>query len=598
MHKLLQLQLEKSGLSKKQISKMGNLFELIVQAYMGYDKDLSMLDNILDQSSQEFVEVNEVLEEDVAEITSEFTRTQEQLERVVDNVPGVIFETDEEGNFKFLNPSWEKLSGYKVEETLGQHYSKFLQGFNDEAYKEIEKIGCDVSKNFKSIVSILTENGARKWIEINYKTLPNLNKDKPGVIGSLVDVTKLKETELELKQAQEAMKKALLAKDDFLSTMSHEIRTPLNGVIGISNLLLMDEHMDSQKEYLKGLKYSSQHLLALINDILDFNKMEGGKLELEEKDFDFKTLMQSIKRNFKFQANERGVSFKVELDSDIPRVLVGDSNRLSQVLNNLLSNAVKFTHEGEIRLIMENIDEDYETVSVLFQVKDTGIGISKDKQEKIFEKFKQADPSISSNYGGTGLGLAICKKLLKIQNSDLKIKSAPNIGSVFYFVLTFKKSNTYKDNPRQAILLQPLPGNLKGIKILVAEDNKLNRTVIRRFLEKWEVDFDIVDNGAKAVDLFNLKEYDLVLMDLHMPKMNGYEATGKIVELSNAKGVKTPIIALTASAKLDVQFKVESVGMTGFVTKPFDPVKLYNTILEQLRISGRFDKLPAKMEEE
>ena len=583
MHKLLKLQLEKSGLSEEQIGKMRDLIELVIQAYKGYDKDLSLLDNVLDQSTEELVEVNLDLEDDVLELTDEFVKTEEQLERVVNNVPGVIFETDGTGNFKFLNPSWELLSGYTVEETLGKHYSEFLKGFNDVAYEEIEKIGCDVSRDFKSVVSIMTKEGDQKWVEISYKTIADLGQDLPGVIGSLVDVTKLKETELELIKAQKAMRKAIAAKEDFLSTMSHEIRTPLNGVIGISNVLVMDNHLDSQKENLKVLKYSSEHLLALINDILDYNKMEGGQIEIENVEFNFKTLIKSIKRNFKFQAGEKGVDFTVEVDYKIPKVLKGDSTRLSQVLNNLLSNAIKFTHEGEINLTIEKVSEKDETVSLLFQVQDTGIGISIDKLDRIFEKFKQADSSISSMYGGSGLGLAICKKLLLLQNSDLKVKSVPNIGSKFYFVLTFEKTAPDSDNSSASTRFQPKPELFKGIKVLVAEDNSINQIVIGKFLDKWEIDYDVVDNGRKAVESYKENHYDLILMDLQMPKMNGYEASKEILNIADVRSEKIPIVALTASAQLDVKFKAETIGMTGFVTKPFKSADLYNTILDQLR---------------
>ena len=583
MHKLLKLQLEKSGLSEEQIGKMRDLIELVIQAYKGYDKDLSLLDNVLDQSTEELVEVNLVLEDDVLELTDENVKTEEQLERVVNNVPGVIFETDGTGKFKFLNPSWELLSGYTVEETLGKHYSDFLKGFNDMAYEEIEKIGCDVSRDFKSVVSIMTKEGDQKWVEISYKTIADLGQDLPGVIGSLVDVTKLKETELELINAQKAMRKAIAAKEDFLSTMSHEIRTPLNGVIGISNVLVMDNHLDAQKENLKVLKYSSEHLLALINDILDYNKMEGGQIEIENTEFNFKTLIKSIKRNFKFQAGEKGVDFTVEVDYKIPKVLKGDSTRLSQVLNNLLSNAIKFTHEGEINLIIEKVSEKDKSVSLLFQVQDTGIGISLDKLDRIFEKFKQADSSISSMYGGSGLGLAICKKLLLLQNSDLKVKSVPNIGSKFYFVLTFEKTAPDSDNSSASTRFQPKPELFKGIKVLVAEDNHINQIVIGKFLDKWEIDYDVVNNGRKAVESYKENHYDLILMDLQMPKMNGYEASKEILNIADVRSKKIPIVALTASAQLDVKFKAETIGMTGFVTKPFKSADLYNTILDQLR---------------
>ena len=591
MHKLLKLQLEKSGLSKAQMADMQDLIELIMQAYNGYDNDLSLLDNVLDQSTGELVEVNQDLEENVEGLTDEFEKTEEQLERVVNHVPGVIFETDGVGNFKFLNPSWELLSGYTVEETLGKHYSEFLKGFNSVSEVEIAKIGCDVSKDFKSVVSITTKDGIKKWIEINYKTIENLNEDLPGVIGSLVDVTKLKETELELIKTQKAMRKAIAAKEDFLSTMSHEIRTPLNGVIGISNVLVMDDHLESQKENLKVLKYSSEHLLALINDILDYNKMEGGNIEFENTDFNFKALVKSIKKTFKFQAGEKGVDFTVDIDYKIPKYLKGDKTRLSQVLNNLLSNAIKFTHEGEINLVVENVSENDKAVTLLFEVQDTGIGISLDKLDRIFEKFKQADSSISSMYGGTGLGLAICKKLLLMQNSDLKVKSVPDIGSKFYFVLTFDKSVQNVDGSFQALPMQVVSEDIKGIRVLVAEDNRINQIVISKYLEKWDIIYDVVDNGKEAVDKYNKYHYDLILMDLQMPKMNGYEASKKILKIAEVKGQKISIVALTASAQLDVKFKAEKTGMTGFVTKPFKSADLYNTIVDQLKGVKQFSHL-------
>ena len=583
MHKLLKLQLEKSGLSDDQVSKMHDLIELVVQAYKGYDKDLSLLDNVLDQSTEELVEVNQELEEDVSELTDVFTKTEEQLERVVNHVPGVIFETDGEGKFIFLNPSWEMLSGYTIEETLGKHYSEFLKGFNDGAHQEIEKIGCDVSKEFKSVVSILTKDGTQKWIEINYKTIADLGQDELGVIGSLVDVTKLKETEIELIKTQKAMRKAIAAKEDFLSTMSHEIRTPLNGVIGISNVLLMDNHLESQKENFQALKYSSEHLLALINDILDFNKIEGGQIELEQTEFNFKNLIKSIKRNFKYQAGEKGVNFNVDIDSRVPKMLKGDRTRLSQVLNNLLSNAIKFTHEGEINLTVENVAETDESVSLLFEVQDTGIGISLDKLDRIFEKFKQADSSISSMYGGTGLGLAICKQILLMQNSDLKVKSVPDIGSKFYFVLSFEKTEKQLIITPGTNILRPNSVTLDGIKVLVAEDNRINQLVISKYLAKWDIEYDIVDNGRRAVEFFKQNDYDVILMDLQMPKMNGYEASKEILRYAEYVGKRTSIIALTASAQRDVRFKAETIGMTGFVTKPFKSDELYNAIVDQLK---------------
>ncbi len=582
MHRLLKRQLRKTNLSPELEAQFSELFDRISRAYETFDKDLVRLENILEKSSRELFVANQKLKEDVEIKSEEIFKTKSQLERVLANVKGVIFETDHKGEFIFLNPAWESLTGYKIEECIGHHYSDFLVHFEAEAKTIMEAISCANEEVFYQVLPAVHKNGQTKWVEITFKSILNEEGSFQGAIGSIIDVSNLKETEIKLQRSQDLAKKASQAKEDFLSTMSHEIRTPLNGVIGITNILLMEEHLESQQEHLQGLKFSSEHLLALINDILDYNKIEAGKIDLEEKDFDFNGLLAALKRNFDFQAAEKGIKFKIKRDEEIPSVLVGDSTRLSQILNNLLSNAIKFTSEGQVVLDIEEVHNTHDTIDIHFQIKDTGIGIPEEKIPHIFEKFKQADSNTTRKYGGSGLGLSICKSLLELMKSNLNVTSVVNEGSNFNFKVQFKKSDKAVTKIGQSRILHVGDANLSGTNILVAEDNKLNQHVVKRFLAKWGADFDIVENGQEAVDKFAEKHYDIILMDLQMPIMNGYDASRLIKEKSDAEGRKIPIIALTASAHIDVKFKTRAIGMTGFLPKPFNPVQLYETIKEQI----------------
>lgn len=585
MHRLLKRQLRKANFNEAEMENFSELFDKISSAYNDFDQDMVRLENILEKSSRELFVANQKLKEDVENKSEEIFKTKSQLEHVLKNVEGVIFETDSQGKFLFLNKAWETVTGFAIEEALGRHYSEFLSQLGNDDKEELDKIACSDSETYSNVLEAKTKDGVSKWIEIAFKSIQGEDEKTTGVIGSIIDVTTLKKTEIELKKSQQLYKKASLAKEDFLSTMSHEIRTPLNGVIGITNILLMDEYLDAQYENLQGLKYSSEHLLALINDILDYSKIEAGRIDLENKDFDFNSLITSIKRNFEFQAAEKGIKFKVKRDDEIPNYLIGDSTRLSQVINNLLSNAIKFTSEGQVVLDIEEVEQDDKNISIHFQVKDTGIGIPTDKLPHIFEKFKQAESSITRKFGGSGLGLSICNSLIDLMGGKLEVDSIEDKGSNFKFTLKFDRSEKFDSKAPSGYLSNPMKeADLSGIHILIAEDNKLNQHVVKRFLSKWNATYDIADNGEIAVEQFLKGEYDIILMDLQMPVMNGYDASRIIKEKAESRGKPIPIIALTASAHIDVKFKTRAIGMTGFLTKPFNPIQLYETIKEQMEM--------------
>lgn len=367
------------------------------------------------------------------------------------------------------------------------------------------------------------------------------------------------------------------AKSDFLSTISHEIRTPLNAVVGISHLLLMENPRKDQAENLTSLKFSAEHLTTLINDILDYNKLESGNVRFEEMDVQLSELGQRIHHSYQPNALEKGLVINFECDERLSNSHILDATRMSQILNNLIDNAIKFTHKGEVKLTFELVEENKNSQTILFKIKDSGIGIPEDKLDKIFERFTQASYSTTREYGGSGLGLSIVKKLLDLQGVEIKIKSTVDQGSEFYFSQTFKigsaKTKTIEGHKSDTDF------DLKGMELLLVEDNNMNVLVAGKFLDNWGVKYGVASNGKEAVGKAKENTYDLILMDLQMPVMDGYEAAEKIRIFDKS----TPIVALTASALLHVQENVHSAGMNDFVTKPFDPKELKRKIYENLK---------------
>ena len=375
-----------------------------------------------------------------------------------------------------------------------------------------------------------------------------------------------------LRKAKDAAETASKAKTDFLSTISHEIRTPLNAVVGISHFLINEEPRDDQKESLESLQFSAEHLTALINDILDYNKLEAGSIEFEFTEVNLQTLSGKIIKAHSALAKEKGISLVLELDENMHPLVIADQTRIYQVLNNLINNALKFTSKGYVKLKTTLLGETETIQTIRTEVLDSGIGIPYNKQKVIFERFTQAGSSTTREYGGTGLGLAIIRKILNMVGSDIYVKSEPSSGTIFWFDLTFKK--VLHEEVNQVDQEEADTNTITGKHILLVEDNQMNIMVAEKFLKKWELDVEIAYNGQEAVDMMQESTYDLVLMDLQMPIMDGYKATRKIRTFDE----QTPIIALTASALLKVRQDVIAAGMNDYITKPFDPNELRRKI--------------------
>jgi PAS domain S-box-containing protein len=380
--------------------------------------------------------------------------------------------------------------------------------------------------------------------------------------------------------ARQKAEEAAQAKQIFMSTMSHEIRTPLNEVIGITNLLLQGNPRDDQMDFIKTLKFSGNHLLTLVNDVLDYNKMESGKIVFEQTQFNLGNFLDEIMRSYSFRSKAKHLNFEIRKDNEIPMEVVGDPIRLNQILSNLLSNALKFTNQGSIIVGVKEIRRAGNKSKIEFSVTDSGIGIPKEKHSQIFESFTQASPDTTRQYGGTGLGLAICKKLIELQGGTITIDSQPGKGSTFKFTITLGISQSGISGTSES------PENysgLEGKKILIAEDNRINFFVANKFLVGWGITVAHAENGQKALEMLEIEDFDLILMDLHMPVMDGIEASRIIRKSDNDRIRTTPIVALTAAIMSENHDKIDGLTINDYVLKPFKPHDLFERILKHVR---------------
>lgn len=430
-------------------------------------------------------------------------------------------------------------------------------------------------------VIIISGAGFLVWLFIRMK-VRNSRKQKK-CLEEMIEL-RTKQYKAELERAERSEK----YKQEFLANMSHEMRTPMNGIVGMTNLLLQTQMNDHQRKYLRIIKESSDNLLKMINDILDLSKIEADKIEFEKINFNLRRVISNVKDILGLKAEEKNLDLKIEIDPQIPNTLIGDPTRLNQILMNLTCNALKFTEEGNVTICVKPKSRIDNNLSLLFTICDTGIGISTDKLDTIFESFTQAGCEISRKYGGTGLGLSICKKLVELQGGKIQVKSEAGKGSEFQFELTYQVSETAKE----CAYVKSENGSenwLDNLNVLLVEDNPFNQAVASDTLQNFneKINVDIASNGKVAIEKIENNEYDVVLMDVQMPVMDGIEATELIRKNVNVNKKNVPIIALTANASSNEAEKCMNAGMNAFVSKPFEPLDLFMKILK-VRKDNRF----------
>ncbi len=436
-----------------------------------------------------------------------------------------------------------------------------------EIYKEKKELENQINRLKKAVLE---------------KSLHNKNLQKE------VSALKVKRKELEVEKSKADLSNQ--NKSSFLANMSHEIRTPMNGVIGMANVLQQTKLTDTQQEYLDIINTSASSLLSLINDILDYSKIEAGELTLENIFFKLDDVLKQVFDIFRFRAGGKGLDLDIQIHPAIPSCLKGDPVRLRQVLINLVANAIKFTESGKVTIRVQIASESETDLILRFQVTDTGIGISEEQKKKLFKSFSQADTSITRKYGGTGLGLTISKELSRLMDGKIGVKSRKGKGSTFWFTARFEKTaneNNTETNSSRTFRFQAIKNNdsrskpKRNLSLLLVEDDIINQKVTRIILENEGYIVDIAENGEKAVRLLKNNQYDLVLMDIEMPGMNGYQATQKIrSQKTDILNPTIPIIAMTAHAMTGDREKCLSAGMDDYVSKPIN-TKILNKKIEQ-----------------
>jgi PAS domain S-box-containing protein len=513
----------------------------------------------------------------------ELTEKEELIDKIALLSPNIIYVIDiEKWANIFHNKQIWNILGYSDQDFSTENGSMFLDiidaedqlAFRKHYYhiRQFVKDGEVVEKEFR----LKHKNGSEVWIitrEVPFKR--NSQGEVQEVLGTAIDITSRKISEKELLRAKKEAEEASRIKSDFLSTMSHEIRTPMNAIVGFTDLLLTSNITGQDLEYLTTIKYSADNLMIILNDILDFSKIEAGKFDLEHIAFNINEKLDFLRKTFEIAAQKKNIALTFELAPDVPDLLIGDPHRLNQILVNLLSNALKFTNEGFVRLSAK-VENDYpDKVDLQIKVADSGIGISEDNLGIIFDSFAQVHQNDAQKFlGGTGLGLTISRKITDLMNGTLSAESELGKGSSFRVFVTFAKNLKSAETARPST---DTGFSLKGYKILAAEDVAANQMLLKHLLKKWGADFVICSNGHEALELIGNQYFDLILMDLQMPVMDGITATKRIRALI-PEYADIPVIAFTADTFAEATAEIIGCNFNDFVTKPFKADELMRKI--------------------
>jgi PAS domain S-box-containing protein len=523
-----------------------------------------------------------------------------RISSIVNTTVDGIITIDEGRIIESFNQAAEKIFGYKAGEVIGRNVSTLMsephRSGHDQYVQAYLKSG--KPKVLGSTLEVLgrRKDGATFPIELSVSET-DLG-DRRIFTGILRDITERKKAEEELQKAKETAESANQAKSDFLAGVSHEIRTPMNAIVGMAELMMETPLDDEQKRYIETLIHAGENLLNIINDILDISKIEAGYLELESTGFDLQELLDKTCAIMAIRAHDKGIKLLCHVLPDVPVHLIGDPVRLRQVIVNLIGNAVKFTDQGEIILEARTVEGNTDTTILRFSIRDTGIGIPEDKVDRIFEKFTQADSSTTRKYGGTGLGLTISKRLVELMGGSIWVTSAVGVGSTFYFTAGFQLQKGKIQPTPATITITPESKTLKPLRILLVDDSEDNRLLILSFLKKTPFAIDIADNGMAAVEKYKASTYDIVLMDIQMPVMDGYTATKEIRQWESMYNRKqTPVIALTAYALKEEIRKSYDAGCNAHLAKPIKKQDLLTTIIQYTGESLENEKADSAMEE-
>jgi PAS domain S-box-containing protein len=517
-------------------------------------------------------------EQDVS--TQTLKQTEEFFEQVVNNVSDIIYRIDLKGFFTYVNSSAIQQTGFSREELMQMKYTNLISTeYKQKAFFFFKNIFLNKVENSYFEFPLLTKKNEEIWIGQKIHLLKYDN----SIIGFQVvarDITQEKIFKEQLIIAKKNAEKTAQVKSQFLANMSHEIRTPLNGIIGLNHLLEKTELSEKQRSYIHAISRSSAQLMGIINDVLDLSKIEAGKMESIKTEFDMHDLLRSVVSILEIRANEKNLILSSEIDSDVPQFVIGDEIHLNQIMYNILGNAIKFTEKGEVKLKVSLIEDFDNKKTIQFTITDSGIGIEDEVKEKIFDAFTQAESETTRKFGGTGLGLAIVKNLVLLQGGTIDVKSKLNHGSCFTIRLKYLEAHGNSINSKvkqEDDFLQ-----LNGLRVLMVEDNLVNQMVTKDLLVEKGVEVLVAENGQIALDILHNEQFDIILMDMQMPVMDGFQAMQSIRDSDDQQLKHIPILALTANVIQTEINKCYEFGANDYLAKPFKPDFLYSKMLNLL----------------
>jgi PAS domain S-box-containing protein len=544
------------------LARQSHVLETLKEAASTLFPDRPSLEN------EDLLQLADVVQEEIGKRQIAETRRAQSDQRLLDIIESLnlgMARYDLEGRLTQVEPRFAEIFERKEDEMIGLRSSDFSVGHDLETGSPIEFYL--TSKVFES--PYRNSSGELTWMLCTTAPLFDEAGRVEGGVIVVFDISARKKLEQEMIEARKAAEAGLELRKTILANVSHELRTPVNAIVGMSALLASTSLNDQQREYLKTMRFSSDGLLVLIDDLLDVSRIEAGKVELEELEFSMQENFSDLTKSLRLRAEEKGLLFEWNLDERIAPRLLGDVHRLNQIITNLIGNAIKFTPQGKVRLEITQVGESNEMQGVRFSVIDTGIGIAAERQVAVFQAFAQEDNSTTRKYGGTGLGLSISKRIVEMMGGELKLTSEKNAGTTFSFEVQLKKS------AEGSVVVKEFKPNLEGSRILLVEDNKVNQFLANALLKSWNAQVDISEDGLDALDRMRNVNYDLVLMDLQMPIMDGFEATEQI---RNELNSKVPIIGLSANALNGERERSLEKGMNEYVSKPFQPEVLYDKI--------------------
>lgn len=520
------------------------------------------------------------MNERLNELKRDKRQYQQRVQAILDNTPLAIYVKDMEGKYILVNKKFRESFEVTDEEIIGKSITTLNRQTKEQKYLDADRQVMETGKAVELEDVIHLADGEHHILTIKFPLYDENNK-MFGISGFMKDITEMVRYREELINARQRAETAEVLQEQFLANMSHEIRTPMNGIIGMTNLLQKTTLQQQQHEYVQIIKQSSDNLLVLINDILDLSKIKAGKISIEKIPFNIGDSLKALTATFKIKAEEKNIRFSLLVHPTVPAAIKGDPHRLSQILNNLLSNAMKFTEQGYVALEVGVKEINGKNATLCFQVVDTGIGIEEKSINYIFESFAQASSSTTRKYGGTGLGLAITKRLIEMQDGEISISSKPGEGSTFTINIPYEISSLeeVKESIMPASKTRIEGFDLSNKTILIVEDNEINRIVLQSNLKQYNLKIAMAENGYEAIQYLKSNRADLILMDLHMPEMDGFEATENIRDVLK---LDTPIVVLSASALKNERQRSIELGANDYLTKPFSPEDLQGCLEKYL----------------